>query len=68
MKQNIKQGFETLAIAIVCTVWVLSMHQSCSELSGKFSSKKTNTNVEQKKVQELKTDTIASFKLEQRTR
>lgn len=64
MKQSVKQGFETLAIGVICTVFVLSMHQSCSGLADRFSNK----NTEFKKAQELKNDTINAFKLEQKVR
>lgn len=50
MKQNIKQSFETLAVGALCTVFVLSMHQSCSGLSKKFS--KTQEKTEIKKAPE----------------
>ncbi len=52
---------ETLAVAVVCTVFVLSMHQSCSGSSKKF-------NKQEKIVKELKNDTIKTFKLEQKVR
>jgi len=64
MGKNVKQAFETLAIAVICTVFVLSMHQSCSGVAEKLSNKKT----EIKKVQELKNDTINNLKLDQRVR
>ena len=51
MNKNVKQTFETLAIAVLCTIWVLSMHQGCSDLSTRFSDKKTET----KKAQKPKT-------------
>ena len=60
MKQSIKQGFETIAIGIVCTVFVLSMHQSCSNTQ--------NKKTEIKKVQELKNSTVNNFKFEQKVR
>ena len=62
--KKVKQNFEILAVAGVCTIFVLSMHQSCSGIMDKTSNKKT----EIKKVQELKNDTINTFKLEQRVR
>ena len=68
MNKNAKQNFETLAVAILCTVFVLSMHQSCSGLADRFSNKKVKENTELKKTQNLKQDTIANFKLEQRIR
>ena len=58
MNKNIKRNFETLAVAVVCTIFVLSMHQSCSGLMDKFSNKKKNENTEIKNVQEIKNDTI----------
>ena len=61
-----KKHFETLAIAVVCTVGVLSMHQSCVGLLAKFDKKEETKEI--KKVQELKNDTINTFKLEQRSR
>lgn len=67
MNKNVKQTFETLAIAVLCTIWVLSMHQGCSDLSTRFSDKKTETKKVQK-IQELKKDTINTFKLEQKVR
>lgn len=57
--------FETLAVAFVCAMFVLSMHQSCSDLSKKFNKQE---NKEVKKAQELKNDTINAFKLEQKVR
>ena len=67
MNKNVKQTFETLAITVLCTIWVLSMHQGCSDLSTRFSDKKTETKKVQK-IQELKKDTINTFKLEQKVR
>ena len=67
MDKNVKQTFETLAIAVLCTIWVLSIHQGCSDLSTRFSDKKTETKKVQK-IQELKKDTINTFKLEQKVR
>lgn len=64
-KHNIKQSFETLAIGVVCTFFVLSMHQGCSGASEKLSNDKTLT---VKKAEEMKNDTINTFKLEQRAR
>lgn len=66
-KHNINQGFQTLALAVICIIWVLSMHQSCSGVSEKLSSKKTDA-AKIQKAQELKTDTINTFKFEQRVR
>ena len=66
-KHNIKQAFETLAFGVVCSVWVLSMHQSCSGVTERLSGKKAEASKIQK-VQELKKDTINTFKLEQRVR
>jgi hypothetical protein len=60
MNKNVKQAFETLAIAVICTVFVLSMHQSCSEFA--------NKNTEIKKAQELKNDTLKNIKFGQRVR
>ena len=65
-KHNIKQGFETFAVAVVCIVWVFSMHQSCSGLSEKLGKKEEKKEI--KKVQEIKNDTINSCKLEQKVR
>lgn len=67
MNKNVKQTVETLAVAVLCTIWVLSMHQSCSDMSKRFLGKKSETNKAQK-IQELKQDTINTFKLEQRVR
>lgn len=67
MNKNVKQTFETLAVAVLCAIWVLSMHQSCSDMSKRFLGKKSETNKAQK-IQELKKDTINTFKLEQRVR
>ena len=68
MNKNVKQHFETLSVAILCTVFVLSMHQSCSGVADRVSNKKVKENTELKKAQNLKQDTIANFKLEQRVR
>ena len=68
MNKNVKQHFETLAVAVLCTVFVLSMHQSCSGVADRVSNKKVKENTELKKAQNLKQDTIANFKLEQRVR
>ncbi len=68
MNKNTKQHFETLAVAVLCTVFVLSMHQSCSGLSDRFSNKKVKENTELKKIQKLKKDTVNAFKLEQKVR
>ena len=68
MKQNVKEAFETISIGALCAVFVISMHQSCSGISEKISEKKSGNNTEIKKVQELKNDTIKTFKLEQRVR
>ena len=54
-KHDVKQAFETLAIGVVCTIFVLSMHQSCSNLVNQFG-KKDKTEI--KNVQEIKNDTI----------
>ena len=67
MNKNVKQTFETLAIAVLCTIWVLSMHQGCSDLSTRFSDKKTETK-KVRKIQELKKDTINTFKFGQKVR
>ena len=67
-KHEIRQAIETLAIGIICSVWVLSMHQSCSKTVDKLPGKKASEKTEIKKVQELKNDTIKTFKLEQRVR
>ena len=64
MNKNVKQTFETLAIAVLCTIWVLSMHQGCSDLSTRFSDKKTET----KKVQDLKNNTLKNIKFGQKVR
>jgi hypothetical protein len=65
-KHSIKQSFETLGIAVICTFFVLSMHQGCSGVSeGRSSNKKTLT---VKKAEEIKNDTVNTFKLEQRAR
>lgn len=66
-KRGVKQAFETLALGVVCAVWVLSMHQSCSGVAEKLSGKKTETSKIQK-VQELKNDTINNLKFEQKVR
>ena len=65
MTKKVKQNFETIAVAVVCTVFVLSMHQSCSGLAERFNKKEKT---ELKKAQEFKNDTINTFKLEQRVR
>ena len=56
-KHNVKQTFETLAVAVVCTVFVLSMHQSCSGLAKQFGEKDKTEN---KNAQNIKNDTIKS--------
>ena len=66
-KHNIKQAIETLALGAVCSVWVLSMHQSCSKVTDRLSSKETEISKIQE-IQELKNDTINTFKLEQKVR
>ena len=66
MNNNVKQSFETLAVAVLCTVFVLSMHQSCSGLSEKLGKKEEKKEI--KKVPEFKNDTINTFKFEQKVR
>ena len=66
MKNNVKQSFETLAVAFLCMVFVLSMHQSCSGLSERFGKKEEKKEI--KKVPEFKNDTINTFKFEQKVR
>ncbi len=61
-----QKHFETLAVAVVCTIWVLSMHQSCAGLLAKFDKKQETKEI--KKVQELKNDTINAFRFGQRIR
>ena len=48
-KHNIKQTFETLAVAVVCTVFVLSMHQSCSGLAKQINDKQEKTEINKAK-------------------
>ena len=66
MNNNIKQSFETFAVAALCTVFVLSMHQSCSGLAKKLGEKEEKKEI--KKATELKNDTIKTFKFEQKVR
>ncbi len=66
-KHGVKQAFETLTLGVVCTLLVLSIHQSCSGVAERLSDKKPEASKIQK-VQELKNDTINTFKLEQRVR
>jgi hypothetical protein len=57
--------FETLAVAVVCTVFVLSLQQSCSKITG---DKNTVKNTEVKKIQELKNDTLYNLQLTQKVK
>ena len=63
MNKNVKQNIETLIIGLICTVWVLSMHQNCSN-----ATQKNNKKTQIEKIQKLQNDTINAVKLEQRVR
>lgn len=66
-KHNIKQSFETLAVAIVCTVFVLSMHQSCSGLAKQINEKQEKTEIN--KAQDIKkNEIIKNLKIWQKIR
>jgi len=53
--KNMNKHFETLAIGVICTVFVLSMHQSCSDLSKKV---KIQEKTETKNTKKIKNNTI----------
>ena len=62
-----KKHFETFAIAIFCTMFVLSMNRACSGLTKSFN--KENKKIEiNKKTQELKKNAIRIINLEQKVR
>ena len=49
-KRNIKEGIETTLITLVCTVFVLSLNKSCSNLTNKTSeTQKVTKSVEANK-------------------
>ena len=64
-KHEIRQAIETIAIGIICSVFVLSLNQSCSNMVNKWTN---NKKIETKKVQELKNKTIQNIKFGQRVR
>ena len=55
VKKNMNKHVETLAIGVICTVFVLSMHQSCSDLSKKV---KIQEKTETKNTKKIKNNTI----------
>lgn len=68
-KHSIRQGFETLALGVVCSVWVLSMNQSCSNIVNKNKNvKKPSVVSDTIKADTIKNDTIEYFQSEQRAR
>lgn len=64
-KHEIKQALETIAISIICSVFVMSLNQSCSNMVNKWSN---NKKTETKKVQELKNNTLKNIKFGQKVR
>lgn len=64
-KQEIRRAIETIAIGIICSVFVMSLNQSCSNMVNKWTN---NKKTETKKVQELKNNTLKNIKFGQRVR
>ena len=58
-KHKVKQAVETLLIGIICSAFVISMNQSCSNTVDKWTNGKKN---EAKKVQNIKNSTSMYFK------
>ena len=54
------------AVGVICTIFVLSMHQGCSGPAEKFSKKEETKEI--KKVKDLKNNAVNAFKLEQKSR
>ena len=64
-KQEIRQVIETIAIGIICSVFVMSLNQSCSNMVNKWAN---NKKTETKKVQEFKNNTLKNIKFGQKVR
>lgn len=64
-KQEIRRAIETIAIGIICSVFVMSLNQSCSNMVNKWTN---NKKTETKKVQELKNNTLKNIKFGQKVR
>ncbi len=64
-KQEIRQAIETIAIGIICSVFVMSLNQSCSNMVNKWTN---NKKTETKKVQDLKNNTLKNIKFGQKVR
>ena len=64
-KHEIRQAIETIAIGIICSVFVMSLNQSCSNMVNKWTN---NKKTETKKVQEFKNNTLKNIKFGQKVR
>ena len=64
-KQEIRRAIETIAIGIICSVFVMSLNQSCSNMVNKWTN---NKKTETKKVQDLKNNTLKNIKFGQKVR
>ena len=64
-KQEIRQAIETIAIGIICSVFVMSLNQSCSNMVNKWTN---NKKTETKKVPDLKNNTLKNIKFGQKVR
>ena len=64
-KQEIRRAIETIAIGIICSVFVMSLNQSCSNMVNKWTN---NKKTETKKVQEFKNNTLKNIKFGQKVR
>ena len=64
-KQEIRQTIETIAIGIICSIFVMSLNQSCSNMVNKWTN---NKKTETKKVQDLKNNTLKNIKFGQKVR
>ena len=64
-KQEIRHAIETIAIGIICSVFVMSLNQSCSNMVNKWTN---NKKTETKKDQDLKNNTLKNIKFGQKVR
>ena len=64
-KQEIRRAIETIAIGIICSVFVMSLNQSCSNMVNKWAN---NKKTETKKAQDLKNNTLKNIKFRQKVR
>jgi len=62
MKRNVKQTFETIAVAVLCAMLFVSMYKGCSGIVKTLKDKK----IEIKKAQEK--NTVKTLQFNQRVR